>query len=255
MVENHWIITPSYFESPEPALLSIAPPKSTINAVTIKDRTPLEMAKLHAPIRAFTEATIDNNDRPILLAGDCCGALPVLSALQHSGIHPTLIWFDAHADFNTPETSPSQFLGGMPLAMISGRGPQWLCDSNELTPLEDHRIILVDARDLDPLEKEAVKASGIQHVRMQDILSMHFDGPVHLHFDTDLINADECAAFNYPVSGGPFSQEVKQTFEAMAKTADIRAVSVSGWTGALDTDGAAGKIFGDILSVFGAVKP
>lgn len=163
-MENHWIVTPTFFESPEPALLAITPANSIVNAVNIKNRSPQALANLHRPIREFVEASIKANTRPISLAGDCCAALPALAGLQHSGIKPTLIWFDAHADFNTPATSPSQFPGGMPLAMISGRGPQWLCESSGLTPLEDHRIILVNARDLDPLEKAALSDSGIRHI-------------------------------------------------------------------------------------------
>lgn len=90
---------------------------------------------------------------------------------------------------------------------------------------------------------------------MEDVTSLQLDGPVHLHFDTNLINEKECAAFNYPVAGGPSAEEVQRTFEALSRTTDIRAVSISGWTGTLDADGSAGKMFSEILSVFGAVLP
>ena len=249
---DRWIVTPSFFELPEPALLGIAPPKAALNPVTIPDRTAPSMAALHAPIRRFTLSALKAGHRPISLAGDCCAALPVLAGLQAHGLSPTLVWLDAHADFNTPETSPSGFLGGMPLAMLSGRGPQWLSEANGLTPLADQRIILGDARDLDPLEREALNASGILHIPLDALAAQPLTGPVHLHLDTDILNATACAAFNYPVSGGPSAAGLAQAIKALEARADICAVSISGWIGALEEDRNAQRLFADMLAPFGA---
>jgi len=249
---NRWIVTPSFFEHPEPALIGIAPPEAALNPVTIPDRTAPSMAALHAPIRRFTIETLASGHRPISLAGDCCAALPVLAGLQAHGLSPTLIWLDAHADFNTPETSPSGFLGGMPLAMLSGRGPQWLSAANGLAPQADKSIILVDARDLDPLERTALEASDIRHIPLAALASQPLSGPMHLHLDTDILNADACAAFNYPVSGGSSVAALNRAIGALVSRADICAVSISGWTGALEQGRNAQRIFADILSPFGA---
>jgi arginase len=254
-LDNRWIVTPYFFEQPEPALASIAPTGASANTPAIAGRSGDELAKTHRPIREFIERILAAGDRPVSLAGDCCAALPVLSGLQHCGIAPTLVWFDAHGDFNTPDTSPSQFLGGMPLAMIAGRGPQWLCDVNGLAPLDEQDIVLAGARNLDPLERQALEGSAVRRVAADAVPDLPLNGPVHLHFDTDVIDADECAAFNYPVPGGPGGGEMKRIFDALAETADIRAVSISGWTGALDGDGAAARLFARILSAFGAVAP
>ncbi len=249
---NRWIVTPSFFEHPEPALIGIAPPEATLNPVTIPDRTAPSMAALHGPIRRFTIEALASGRRPISLAGDCCAALPVLAGLQAHGLSPTLIWLDAHADFNTPKTSPSGFLGGMPLAMLSGRGPQWLSEANQLSPLADKHIILVDARDLDPSERIALEASDIRHIPLDALATHPLSGPVHLHLDTDILNANACAAFNYPVSGGPSVEALKQAIKALDARADICAVSISGWTGALEQGRNAQRIFADILAPFGA---
>ncbi len=249
-MENRWIVTPSFFESPEPDLCLIAPKGAVVNRPDISGRTFPELARRHAPIRVFVRETLQQGARPVSLVGDCCGAIPVLAGLQGEGIAPTLVWFDAHGDFNTPQTSPSGFLGGMPLAMISGRGWQDLCAADGLKPLADQDIVLVGARDLDPLETELLAASGVRQVTLAELPDI--DGPVHLHFDTDLVTAAECAAFNYPVAGGPSAAEIKAVFGRMAVQADVRAVSVSGWTGARDTDGSAARLFADVLAVFGA---
>jgi len=249
---HRWIITPSFFEHPEPALLGIAPLDAALNPASASDRTAQNMARLHAPIRQFTFDQINAGHRPVSLAGDCCAALPVLAGLQQSGITPTLVWLDAHADFNTPATSPSGFLGGMPLAMITGRGPQWLCEANRLTPLADKNIILVDARDLDPLEGVALATSNIRHIDTAAFASLAVSGPVHLHFDTDILNAAACDAFNYQVAGGPMPDALTTALAAFARHNHIAALSISGWTGALEQNRNAQIIFADILAPFGA---
>ena len=65
---------------------------------------------------------VEGEDAPVVISGDCMVAIGVLAGLQARGIDPTLLWFDAHGDFHTWETTASGFLGGMPLAMVSGRG-------------------------------------------------------------------------------------------------------------------------------------
>jgi arginase len=83
----------------------------------------------------------------VSIAGDCCTSLGVAAGLLAAGIDPTLIWFDAHGDFNTWETTPSGFLGGMPLAMLAGRGEQTIVHGVGLKNLEESNIYLADARE------------------------------------------------------------------------------------------------------------
>ncbi len=238
---SRWLVTPFYFEHPELALFTAAPDGAATNAPEgIADRSPGNMARLYGPIADFVEETLRAGARPVSLAGDCCAAVPVLAGLRATGIEPTLVWIDAHGDFNTPETSPSQFLGGMPLAMMVGRGPQWMCEAVGLTPLPEERVWLIDGRDLDPLEREALDASRVNRARVADLATLTFDGPVHVHIDLDVLDATEAPGFNYPVPGGPGAAETAEACAQLAGRADIRAISISGWTEALDPSGATG---------------
>lgn len=240
-MQSRWLVTPQYFEHPEPALFSAAPGRSASNAPAgITDRSPANMARLHRPIARFVEATLAAGARPVSLAGDCCAAIPVLAGLRAAGIEPTLIWIDAHGDFNTPETSPSQFLGGMPLAMMVGRGPQWMCAAVELAPLPEERVWLIDGRDLDPLERKALDASRVNRASVADLAALTFAGPLHVHIDVDVIDAAEAPGFNYPVPGGPSAAETAAGCAELAARGDIRAISISGWSEALDPTGATG---------------
>lgn len=237
-MQNRWILTPQYFEHPEPVLAQALPEDATTNGPhPIPDRSTESMAILHRPIASFVEAAARNGARPVSVAGDCCASVPVLAGLQRAGIAPTLVWIDAHGDFNTPETSPSQFLGGMPLAMMVGRGPQWMCESVGLERFDEDRVWLIDGRDLDPMEREALDASAIRRTGMPGMATLKIDGPVWVHLDADVLNADEVPAFNYPVSGGPSVAETVAASGLFSANNDIVAVSVSGWTGALDVDG------------------
>jgi arginase len=198
------------------------------------------MARLHRPIAHFVDHALSTTMRPISLAGDCCTAIPVLAGLRAAGIDPTVIWIDAHGDFNTPETSPSQFLGGMPLAMMVGRGPQWMCEAVGLTPLPEEKVWLIDGRDLDPLERDALDASQINRAKVADLASLTFDGPLHVHIDLDVIDATEAPGFNYPVPGDPSAAETAAACAELAERGNIRAISISGWTEALDPNSSTG---------------
>lgn len=235
---DQWILTPHYFEQPEPALESLVPPGAMRNGPhDIADREPASMARLHRPIRDACLSILRDGNRPVSIAGDCCASVPVLAALSQSGVLPTLVWIDAHGDFNTPETSPSQFLGGMPLAMMVGRGPQWMCEAVDLDPFPEERVWLIDARDLDPGERTALDASAVRRTGMAGLGTLRLDGPVFVHIDMDVMDATKVPAFNYPVPGGPGIAETTRACRAFAAANRIVAISVSGWTGALDEDG------------------
>lgn len=168
--------------------------------------------------------------QPVVYAGDCVSTIGVLAGLEQYGVYPTLLWFDAHGDFNTTETSPSGFLGGMPLAMLTGRGEQTIVEGAGLTPLPDERVILVDGRQLDPGEDDAVAASGITVTSVVDLAhSIPPDGPLYVHVDGDVVDPMEMPAMNYPVPGGPSLDVVRMAMIHLAATGRVVAFSVSSW--------------------------
>lgn len=233
-----WILTPQFFEKPETVLGEVVPAGAIVNGPhAIPDRSAASMARVHRPIAIFVRETIEAGDRPISIAGDCCASIPVLAGIRAAGVDPTLVWIDAHADFNTPETSPSQFLGGMPLAMIVGRGLQWMCESVDLEPIAEDRVWLVDGRDLDPLERAVIDASAVRRTGMTGLKTLKIEAPVHLHLDIDVIDSSEAPGSNYPVAGGPSVAETVTACSAFAAENDIIAISISGWTGTLDSEG------------------
>ncbi len=177
---------------------------------------------------------VEGLEHPVSYAGDCVSSIGMLAGLQRREVHPMLIWFDAHGDFNTPQTSPSGFPGGMPLAMLTGRGDQTIVDAVGLIPLPDERVILVDARSLDPGEGEAVAASAITHTTVEDLIH-HVPprAPLHVHLDGDVVDPADMPAMNYPAADGPSLEMVRTSLARLAGTGRVVAFSVSSWNPAL----------------------
>lgn len=198
------------------------------------------LAPIHREIADEVATVARNGGRPFAIVGDCCQVIPVMAGLEREGLRPTLIWLDSHGDFNTWKTTPSGFLGGMPLAMLTGRGDQRLMQAVGLKPIADTRVVLSDGRDLDPGERVLVETSGITRIPTVDALDPAAlpDGPLYVHFDADIIDAEEAPAFLYPVKGGPSAERTGAVLDALLKTGRVVSFSVcASWDAAKDPDG------------------
>jgi arginase len=202
------------------------------------------MSLLHEPLATFVHEAALQGDRPVSIAGDCCTTIGILAGLQRANIDPTLIWFDAHSDFNTWETTPSGFLGGMPLAMLVGRGEQTMSNAVGLRSLPEEKVVLTDGRDLDPEEKVALEGSAVKHV--PDVRWLPREdlpaGPLYVHFDVDVLSPETAPAMNYLAAGGPNASEMEQVFRFLAQTGRVSAVSVSSWNPRMDEDGGSREV-------------
>jgi arginase len=192
------------------------------------------------PITAVNRTLANNIEPdtfPLIFASDCVSSIGAVKGLmtdQGLGV----IWFDAHGDFNTPETSPSGFLGGMPLAMLVGRGDQNLLDGVSLKPLHEADIILTDGRDLDPEEAIALKKSDVRHLPdVRDLLSAPLpQKPLYIHFDTDVVNLSEMPAMSYPSVGGPTLADTIAAVQRIIRDGQVAGILFSLWNGALATN-------------------
>lgn len=237
-MQHRYILTPFFLDEPRDALRAVADPDWTLNAprLTIGE-TQTRMSALHEPLAQFFAETIQRGERPVSVAGDCCSTIGVVAGLQRAGVNPTLLWLDAHGDFNTWETTPSKFLGGMPLAMLVGRGEQTMPNAVGLTPFAEAHVVLSDARDLDPGEILALQNSQVQ--RLSDLNALlasdRLNAPLYIHFDTDIVNPEDAPAQSYIAQGGPSADAVRGFFRAL-RSKNIVAVSMCAWNPALDTE-------------------
>lgn len=229
-MKNKYIITPFFLDEPINDLDNLV--EGIINRPELAESdTQASMSFLYKPLAEHTTAAVEDEARPVSIAGDCCTTIGVLAGLQKAGVDPLLVWVDAHGDFNTWETSPSGFLGGMPLAMLVGRGEQRLMQDAGAKPLPETQVILTDGRDLDPEEAEAVAGSKIVHLKEVAELLTHDlgDRPIWVHFDTDVLDVADAPAMNYPAPNGPSIGDIKTAFKHLADTERVAAVSMSTW--------------------------
>jgi arginase len=170
--------------------------------------------------------------RPLVLSGDCPVALGVVAGLQRRLPDLAVVWLDAHGDFNTPSITTSGYLGGMPLAMLTGREPDLFAEPLGLRAIPESSMILAGARDLDPAERAALTASEVRRVPADPAaLIAALEGlrgrPVYLHLDVDVIDSTELADLRFPSGPGPSLAQVADCLAAVCSNAEVAAASVA----------------------------
>jgi arginase len=245
------ILTPFFLDQYLPQLETQMHPSWILNKPTLpQEDAQARMSVLHQDLAREVQRILDRGDRPVSIVGDCCATIGFMAGIQRAGLDSTLIWFDAHGDFNTWETTPSGFLGGMPLAMLVGRGEQRMPQAVGLRSIPEEHVILTDGRDLDPGEKDLLETSKLIHfLKITDLLNHRLpDRPLVVHFDVDVLDPKDAPAMNYLAPGGPQVEELKSVFEYLVKTRLIVGISMSTWNPDLDEDGRTREICMEILN-------
>ena len=164
---------------------------------------------------------------PVLVAGQCAVALTTLPAVARHRPDARILWLDAHGDFNTPETSPSAFLGGMALAGACGLWDPGLGQP----PVPAHRVVLCGIRDLDPAEGEALERSSATvigaAIETLVYLANALDGaPVYLHLDLDVLDPTVMPA-EYPADGGLSTEKLYDLLDAVADACEVVGIEIT----------------------------
>src|SRR2546430_14576184 len=174
---------------------------------------------------------------PVGLLANCNGILGMLSGLQHSGpgakpLRVGLVFIDAHGDFNTPETTLSGMLGGMPVAIAAGQCLTRMRLKAGLEPaLPTRHIVEMCVRDTDPLEQELLDRSDIQQLTLEDVrtrsANLHREmkrlseatDVIYVHVDMDALDPGEVSGHPLTVPGGPTSLDLAAALTEMFKYA------------------------------------
>jgi arginase len=242
-MQTRRILTPTLLDQPVPGLDRIAEHGGwTLNAPPLPDADPMTRTSVAlSGLAALVGEAARAGERPVTLGGDCCQPIAVLAGLARAGIRPLLLWLDAHGDFNTHDTTISGFVGGMPLAMLTGRGRQDFLQAVALDPIPERDVVLTDARNLDPREAELLARSAVRRIASLDeaIAALPPDRPVCVHVDTDIVDGAELPALLFPEPGGPSKAEVSRALAHLRATRDVVAVSMTAWSPGRDADGAA----------------
>ena len=162
------------------------------------------------------------------VTGDCLAAVGTLVGMQRGGLDPSLVWFDAHGDVHTVESSESGYLGGLALRMSVGGDPTLLGEPLGLRALAEERAVLVDARDLDPAEERYLASSRVTHTTVDELSPADLPpGPVLVHVDVDVIDAQELPGLRFPAAGGPTPARVLAAVERLTSSGSVAALDVA----------------------------
>jgi arginase len=222
------IVAPWHLDDYIPAFPVPASVTETICPALPPGPVPGRMTVLH---QAVADAAA-RAARPLLLSGDCPAARGAVAGLQRRHHDLAVVWLDAHGDFNTPSITISGYLGGMALAMLTGRTPGLLGDALGVRPVADTSVVLAGARDLDPAERDALNASRVRRVPADpDAITSALDqlgrAPVYLHLDVDVIDSAQLPGLRFPSSPGPSLTQIEECLGAVCATADVLGASIA----------------------------
>lgn len=203
-------------ELPLPADRTIAP---GLPAGTAWER----MAVLYEQVAAEVAAT----SNALILSGDCTTSLGVVAGLQRAGIDPAIVWFDAHGDVQTPETSASGYLGGMPLRQLVGGADRTVAERIGLKTIREEDVVLVDARDLDPPEAEYLAGAAIRRVPVEEVASAVPPRPIYLHLDVDVVDPRDLPGLLFPAPDGPRLPAVAAAIRDVLATGSVVAIGLA----------------------------
>jgi arginase len=157
---------------------------------------------------------------PLLTATDCSICVATVPAVARRWPDAWLLWLDAHGDFNTPETTPSGFLGGMCLAGAVG-----LWDTGYGTGPGPERVVLVGGRDLDDAEVELMARHGV--VRTDDPAAALERCEVFVHLDVDILDPSVMPGQLYPAPGGLEAAQLHDLLADVAARARIVGAEIT----------------------------
>ncbi len=224
-------------------------------------------------VKGAVEQALALGQMPMMLGGDHClaiGSIAAVAAHCHAqGRHLRVLWFDAHADFNTPELTPSGNVHGMPVAVLCGRGPQSLVDLATVAgqpALSAENLRLIGVRSVDAGERALVHACGIEvydmryldeqgmRAVMQQALMGVESNTHHLHlsFDVDGLDPDIAPGVGTPVRGGPNYREAQLCMEMIADTGALGSLDIVELNPARDVQNRTAELVVDLVeSLFG----
>jgi arginase len=208
---------------------------------------------------------------PVGLLANCSAIMGMLGGLQHSGpslrpLRVGLVFIDAHGDFNTPETTLSGMLGGMPVAVSAGMCLSRLRVKSGLDPaIPERHIVLGGVRDTDPLEQDLIDRSGVTLLSVDDIRKKsasiaremsrlsELTDVIYVHVDMDVLDPKEVAGHPLTVPNGPTSLELAAALTEMFKFEKAAAFGVASTpSGDHDKDGLSRQAAYNLI--LGAVR-
>lgn len=218
--------------------------------------------ELFTRIKEEVKKAIECHYLPIVLSGNCSATVGVIAGLNATGLG--VIWFDAHGDCETPESTTSGFLDGMGISMLLNSCWQNLLSVHNLTsPLRGKNIVLVGVRDLSKHEEMFLKTNGVHRIMVDEIkrssagsIKAIYDKlvasgvhKIHLHVDVDVIDPVVAPSNSYAIADGLVKNELIEIVKACIGKMPLTSVTIASYDPSLDTNGHMRQLINELIEV------
>ena len=222
------LVAPYHLDEYLPSIAGALPDAEVVLGAMPEGATPWQrFASLRERV-AVAVQRLSGSGRVDVVTGDCLLAAGTVLGLQRAGVDPAVVWFDAHGDLHTVGSSTSGYAGGMSLRVVAGDSPPEWGDAGGLRGVDESRLVLVGARDLDPPEVEFLAGSEIRQVAVEDLdAAVLPEGPLVLHVDVDVVDAAELPGLRFPVTPGPSTEDVIDAARRVLATGRVVAFDVA----------------------------
>ncbi|HEY3176781.1 MAG TPA: arginase [Candidatus Polarisedimenticolia bacterium] len=249
------------------------PQPESISQASARARYLPEIAAACEDLAGRVEGALAGGSVPIVLGGDHSIAAGTVSGLasfhRRRSEQIGIVWLDAHADINTPETSPSGNVHGMPLAVLLGKGAPELTRIAGFAPkVAPAHVAVIGARSLDPGERELIRSMGVRVFTMSELdergmgevineairIASAGTAGLHVTMDMDFIDPSFAPGVGTPESGGATFRESHLAMEKMAGSGKVLSIEITEVNPLFDTANQTGRLAVDlILSALGKV--
>ena len=213
-------------------------------------------------VAQHVSAAVKRGALPIVLAGNCSSSSGTLAGIGSEDT--SLFWFDAHADFNTPETTETGFFDGMTLTMAVGRCWTALAESiPRFRPLPEANAVLIGARDIDRFEAPLLQSSDVAAVSVAEVRAGRLADEVkrvrartrraYLHLDLDVLDTSVGRANEWAVPGGLMTEELLKATREIAQGLPLAAVALTAYNPAVDEQRGVERAALQVLSEIGSL--
>ncbi len=194
---------PYHLDQHHPDLSVPLPAGADVTEITVELPTGDVFARLVTLYEAVAGAVASSPETPVV-SGDCTVTLAMAAGMLRAGLDPSVVWIDAHGDVQTLETSASGYVGGTALRLLLGYRRAELLDRLGVAPFDEDRVVLVDARDLDPPEVEFLASSAVRRVPIESLTEDALpDGQLLVNVDLDVLSSESLPGARYVAPGGP----------------------------------------------------
>jgi arginase len=229
----------------------------TIETPDPKDPEIVRIAEGDRRLARRVRAAHEGGEFPLVLAGNCNSCLGTVAGLGPVGV----VWFDAHADFDTPDRSLG-FFDGMGLAILTGNGWELLRRTIPgFAPVDERDVVLVGVRDLEEHQRPPLDASAMRVLPGPSLASTDFVGALdqlrlrvprtYLHIDLDVLDTSEGRANRFAAAGGLSAQQLEWAVEMVFRRCVVAGAAITAYDPGLDEDGRMASAASRVIGVIG----